>query len=801
MNRSTKLCIVVALTVVSAIALGGCGSAASRKARAVEKGQTFLDAGNFEKARVEFRNALQAAPNDSKVRYLNGVVLQRMGNLREAAGFFQGAIDVNADEVPARASLARLYLFSGAPQKSLDLVRAGLEKHPDDVSLLVVRAASRAQLRDTVGAFEDAEKAYRVDPKDEDAAAVLAGLYNANARSDRAQQVLEASVAGHPKSTDLRLALAQLYLSLKQDGKAEALLRENIKLKPDDAAHRIRLAQFVSVHSDDAAAEAVLRDAVKALPRDKTMKAALVNFLLAKKGPSAAEIELTSMIAGADRGDYAAHLRLAQLYTADKDVAKAASIYQGIIDKEGTKAPGVDARNRLATLKAMNGDVPAAEKLLSEVLEVSPHDADALVLKGNLELSKGDAKGAIVDLRAALRDQPNSAPILRVLANAHMRNGEPALAEETLRRAVDANPSEPGARSDLARMLIASGHPEQAGPILQQLVKEHPNDVPALEQLFRASGAAKDIVTARAAANGILATDAKSPLGHFFLGLLAADAGDVNEAMREYDLALQVQPDAAEPLQYMTRLLVTHKRVPDALRRLDQAAAAAPKSALPLTLKAEVLIAEKRYAESSTTLKEATARAPAWWVPYQLMATQARAQGDTGRAISILTEAIPKVSEPNRVRSLISGIQDSQGHHDEAIQQYEDALKAAPSDPEIKNNLAMLLATYKTDDASLKHAEDLAKDFASSSDGSLLDTLGWVKLKRGDSKSALALLDRAHSLAPKMADIQYHLAVAQITAGQSQAGIDNLRQVVASGQSFQGLADAKGMLDKLSTKQ
>src|ERR1700719_3284815 len=114
-------CFSCALLVV-ALAVAGCGGAESRKAKHLEKGQTFLAAGNFEKARVEFRNALQIAPTDSDARYDNGVVAEKLGNAREAAQFYRGAIDVNADNVQARVGLGHVYLFGGAPDKALEVI-------------------------------------------------------------------------------------------------------------------------------------------------------------------------------------------------------------------------------------------------------------------------------------------------------------------------------------------------------------------------------------------------------------------------------------------------------------------------------------------------------------------------------------------------------------------------------------------------------------------------------------------------------------------------------------------------------
>ena len=61
--------ILLACLVVSVVATSGCGGAQARRAKHMEKGQAYMTAGNFEKARVEFQNALQYAPPDAEARF------------------------------------------------------------------------------------------------------------------------------------------------------------------------------------------------------------------------------------------------------------------------------------------------------------------------------------------------------------------------------------------------------------------------------------------------------------------------------------------------------------------------------------------------------------------------------------------------------------------------------------------------------------------------------------------------------------------------------------------------------------
>src|ERR1700730_9372257 len=234
--RATKSLLVLAATCLAVFALGGCGGAQARKARHLEKGHEFYAAGNFDKARVEFRNALQIAPNDAEARYENGLVDEKLGNPREAAQFYQGAIDVNADNVPARIALGRLYLFSGAPEKAFDTIKTSLAKNPEDAGLLTVRAAARVQLKDSDAALQDAQHAVQLAPTSEDAVAVLAGIYKSREEPEKARVLLQDSIKRIPNSVDLRLALAQVYAGLGQEPKVEELLIELTRLKPTEKA-------------------------------------------------------------------------------------------------------------------------------------------------------------------------------------------------------------------------------------------------------------------------------------------------------------------------------------------------------------------------------------------------------------------------------------------------------------------------------------------------------------------------------------------------------------------------------------
>lgn len=789
----------VVAVLLSAVWLASCSSPAEREARALKRGNEYFAAENWDKARVEFRNALQLVPNDGEARYRNGLVLEKLGQLREAAQFYIGAIEVQPGHRDARVHLARIYVVGGASDKALDLLEVGLKQSPQDAALLALRAAARARLKDPAGAMEDAEAADRLDPKDEYVVAVLGGLYSSAGRTDEAQALLARAVREIPGTVDLRLALAELELSQSHPERAEALLRELVVLRPKDGAHRVRLGQFLAVHGQTDAAERVLSDARQALPKDSAVRTALIEFLVANRGRPAAEAALQRMIV-AEPDETSLKLALASFYMQGKEKAKAAAVLQDVIKAQGYGPAALTARTRLAAIRFADGDVSGGEALVAEVLAKSPRETDALVLRGNLRLAQGDTKGAIDDLRAASRDLANSQPILRALARAHLANHEPGLAEESLRRAVELDPSDAGSRGDLIDLLQRAGRGGEAVAMLRQLAKDRPKDVVIQTAALRVALASRDYAFAGSIVDTVRSIEGEPARAALFAGMLAEAQGHGEAAVKAYRESLLADPTGQEALVQATQILIAQKHVPEAFKLIDDVAGRAPAYALPATLKGDELLAERNFTAADEAYRAALGRAPRWWLPQRGLAYVLVGRGDVGGAVKLLQSAAGTVDEPWRLQAAAAQLLDLSGHPAEAIAAYEQALAASTDAAALANNLAMLLVTYRTDPASIKRAVQLTKAFSETPNPQLLDTYGWVRYKSGDTAGALTALEKAAAAAPGAALLQYHLGVVQDAAGQPQKAATSLKAAVSSGQKFPGADDAAARLARLGAK-
>ncbi|HEY6927586.1 MAG TPA: tetratricopeptide repeat protein, partial [Steroidobacteraceae bacterium] len=95
--------------------IAGCGGAASRLASHVHRGKDYFAQGDFTHASIEFRNALQIEPKNLEVMLLAGRTAEKLGKVRDAAGFYQALVDAAPDDVQGRANLGRLYAMAHAP--------------------------------------------------------------------------------------------------------------------------------------------------------------------------------------------------------------------------------------------------------------------------------------------------------------------------------------------------------------------------------------------------------------------------------------------------------------------------------------------------------------------------------------------------------------------------------------------------------------------------------------------------------------------------------------------------------------
>ncbi len=751
------------------LVLAGCGSSHSRFESYMARGQAYLAVGNLDKAGVEFRNALQIESRSNDAFYFNGRVAERRGNIREAIDYYEAALDARPDDTRTRASLAKVFVLGGATQRALEVLSPGLLDHPDDPDLLAARAAANHHLKDDAAARADAERAVLVAPTNENAISVLAALALRSGNTAHAISLVNEAVTQAPRSIELRSVLASVYLSAHEPREAEEQMRKIIALEPTEFTPRLQLANHYSEADDLDDAQRVLEDAVRDLPQRDGAKLALVDFLSLRRSLDQGEKTMRGFIAAdPDNGDL--RLALGTLLQRAGATQEAVATYKEVVRRDGLKPKGLAARDRLAAIELAAGHEAAAMTLLTEVLDENPRDDDALIMRASIAMARNDPMNAIVGFRAALRDQPGSAVLHRSLARAYLATGQPALAEDTLRAGLDAVPDDTSIKLDLAQVLLQTDRPAQAEGLLEETVQAAPSDPQVRELLVHAYIANRDLPAARKAAAELQTLRPDAPEGYYLAGVIAHDEKRFDESDRNLARALELQPNSLETLTTLTRFSLERGRAAAALDRLRRALERDPNNVQIMNLLGGAYLETHDLQDATQTFAKAITVAPRSWVAHRDLAQARLAANNTSGALEEYQAALQLAPTQPVVVTEAAVLFEKQGRVDDAIACYERLLKSAPDSQQLAaNNLAMLLVTYKSDQAGLDRARKLTARFDLSNDASFLDTAGWVHFKRREYQDAVAVLERAADHSPDSTVIRSHLEQARSALANQKA--------------------------------
>ena len=137
MKRSFILIGIILLATV----LVACGGPEEKKAKFFKKGQALYEKGDYVKARLEFKNAMQIDPKFVEAYYMLGMVELKQRNLKPAFGSFSKAVKLSPDHLDAHLQIGKLFLFGKAPEKAMEKAELVLGKDPKNIEALILKGS------------------------------------------------------------------------------------------------------------------------------------------------------------------------------------------------------------------------------------------------------------------------------------------------------------------------------------------------------------------------------------------------------------------------------------------------------------------------------------------------------------------------------------------------------------------------------------------------------------------------------------------------------------------------------------
>src|SRR5688572_11220592 len=400
----------------------------------------------------------------------------------------------------------------------------------------------------------------------------------------------------------------------------------------------------------------------------------------------------------------------------------------------------------------------AAAVALASVQLYQPAEASAAILKthalgGDEALIKligevSDAGGtaiALRTLRPMLESPKVSEKLLIAGVDLALENFDFATAHKLADRVLEAEPASGDARAQLARVLTAEGNAVAAIAVAQEAAALDPETqrfayADTLLRLDRMDEARQELESLRADASAREEADLR-------LGKLAYQMGDMTEAGRRFGSLISSPTEAGEAFFYLSSIAEREGRTDLALEGYSKLAEAG--AGLLVRGRAARLLLKRDDREGAFRVLDeyaAKERSEALDVEFAKAALLEDA-GKVSEAIALLQLALERYPDHPGVRYQIALIQDKSGQTKDSVRNFESLLKERPEDASLLNALGYSLADRNQ---KLPRAETLIRKAleASPDNPAFLDSLGWVRFRRGDIPGALPYLERAYRIFP-----------------------------------------------------
>ncbi|MET0070416.1 MAG: tetratricopeptide repeat protein [Candidatus Thiodiazotropha sp.] len=755
----------------------------------------LFEQGNFTKARLEFKNVLQIDPKDANAYYMFGQIEEKEENWPKAYALFLRATELDPKHVKAQVHLGTIFALAGETEKALAAADAALEVKPNDAAAMVLKGFVKAKMGEKDAAINDVLAVIESDPSNVEASSLLAALYADQGEMERAIRIAKESLAKHTDRAASYLLLARLHAQAENHDEVVKVLSDLISNKPDDLQNRLHLATYFQKQGDNARAVEVLQQAITDLPQNMDAKLALI-YLLKNQGEADRAEALLERYVSETPEHTGLKLELARHYLAVGRDDDANNTLSQVIDQAGTSEDGLAAKSMKASTLIKKQSITEAGALLDEVLAADPKFKDALMIRAGLALMSDDADKGIADLRTLLREDPSYVKAHRLKARAHLKKGEIQLARESLEDAIKVQPEEAAANFELVQLLINTREFDDAIEVLQKMRRFAPDNVKVLQALALVHEKLAHWDEVEDVAQVLVTKHPENPLGYYFRGVSKLNRDMADRSISDFEKVLEYKPNSIEALVGLAKGYFAMEKPDDALQRIEQVVEANPEHFAALNLKGEVHLSQKQWDLAEAAFNSARELSPQWPVPYRNLVKLNILKGSKDEVVGILEEGFDKTADSMLGIDLANNYSLA-GRAQDAVGIYEEILKKYPQHLLASNNLAMLMLNDGANQGELDKALELVEGFELSENPIILDTLGWVHVKRGEIDKALPILQRAARKGSGLPDIDYHLGFAYFQQGRMEDAKRHINTALESKKQFEGIEEAKALLNQI----
>ncbi|MFO7276827.1 MAG: tetratricopeptide repeat protein [Pseudomonadota bacterium] len=388
------------------------------------------------------------------------------------------------------------------------------------------------------------------------------------------------------------------------------------------------------------------------------------------------------------------------------------------------------ALSELAQMLLQESDPATVLAVLSPVAEGSGTSPNVLALLADIALEAYHLERAERYAKQALARDPQAAAAKRVLIRVYVLRGDAPRAIELAREIALADPE--GSSFELADALMGLERLEEARQELERLHAEGVAQGEVERRLALLALESGDFDEAERRLTALATSGEGTDAAIFYLAEIAEREGDYESALAGYRRLANSQLAITARARAAGILLERGERA-EALAMLDDYATEHPEQAFELTL-----IKARLFAD----------------------------HGDIESAIALLDAALERHPGHPSLQYERAVLLERGGQLRECLDALEKLLEERPGDPAVMNALGYTMADHGIE---LARAETLIRRALESApdNPAMLDSLGWVRFRRGDTRAAIPILERAYALG-RDPEIAAHWGEALWASGQQQ---------------------------------
>ena len=760
----------------------GCGASDP-----VAEATALLETEDVEGALEVLREAVEESPGDPALNHLYGQALIANQQAGLASWPLRRATEDPEWAVKSGLLLTQSLLLTQNHHEAVRAADAVLADDPDNLAAVRLRADARLGAQMPDAAIEDLTRLIEAFPDEllhrekklnvlldqerfDEAEALLADLRRAvEVRDDL------------PDSAEGLLCSREAGLEVRR-GNAEEARRRIERCLESYPEHRLVIRQAVEFFDQSGERERateILRAGTRLLPGDVDLLDQLADRLVAAGAPEEASRELREAAERLDTPLAWMALRNHCVVHDDMDGALAAT--DRLLQSFAGRAPDdpqfrydripEDRLFEAAVVVAMAGDFARAEKMGEHLREKSY----ARLLEARIHYERDELEAALDAWDDAFRLFPSNPGARHLAGLAALRTGDVDLALEHLRNALRTRSDESDVGMVLANVYLARGSPLSALDSLHYHLAQNPGDADGL------------LLQARIAAQLGRDDAARSALALLFdvdPGKAIATRARAIEAQRGSEAALRYldegvdldleDPAHVEALAAWVERMVALDRADEAVGRVARVSAVHPESADLHALHGAALGVSGGDDDARKALARALALDPDH---HQALVARARLDvraGDVDAAVAGFERAASlEDSDPTPIYEAVDALL-AADRDDEAYERLEALLKRRPWEGRAAQILASAaLASGDHGDRALALAERAAVFFADPGSAAF-ETLGRMRLARGEPDDAVVALRRAASLGAGGPSGLYRVGSALSEAGDVEGAIHAL---------------------------